>query len=221
MNPCRKWAYYEDAFVTLYHGDCREVLPSLEPVDLVLTDPPYNVGIVYGEGTDDTRADYAEWCADWFQMCRALAPTVALTPGIANVGLWHRIAEPTWTLAWHKPASSGRCVLGFNNWEPILVWGAPQDVQTSNDVVTAHTCVHDPGAAGHPCPKPLKWAKGSLTRLCRPGGTVLDPFAGSGTTLRAAKDMGMRGIGIEVERRYCDLIVDRLAQEVFDFGEAA
>jgi hypothetical protein len=212
--------YYEDGAVTIYHGDCREILPSLGSVDLVLTDPPYNVGIEYGSGTDDVRPDYAAWCAEWFGHCRALAPVVALTPGVANVALWCRISEPTWTLAWHKPAAMGRCVLGFNNWEPILMWGKPQGVPANNDVVTAPV-VSDAAVEGHPCPKPLKWATGSIVRLCPVDGTVLDPFAGSGTTLRGAKDMGRRAIGIEVEERYCEIAVKRLAQDVLDLGVAA
>jgi DNA modification methylase len=68
----------------------------------------------------------------------------------------------------------------------------------------------------HPSPKPLnvmRWILG-----CLPGETVLDPFMGSGTTLRAAKDLGRRAIGIEIEERYCEIAAKRLAQEVFDFG---
>jgi hypothetical protein len=209
--------YYEADGVTLYHGDCREVLPALAPVDLVLTDPPYNVGFGYLSG-DDARPDYPAWCAGWFRECRRLSPAVALTPGVANVGMWCAIEPPAWILCWHKPAAMGRCPVGFNNWEPVLLWGKPKG-RAGADVITA-PIVPDPAVAAHPCPKPLRWAHGLLARLCN-AGTVLDPFAGSGTTLRAAKDAGLCAVGIEVEERYCEIAARRLQQGVFAWGDGA
>jgi len=70
----------------------------------------------------------------------------------------------------------------------------------------------------HPCPKPLMWAKGALSIVSKVGETVCDPFCGSGTTLRAAKDLGRKSIGIEIEEKYAEIAVNRLKQEVFDFG---
>ena len=205
--------FYEHAGVTLYCGDCREILPTLGGgFGLALTDPPYNVGIHYGSGVDDGRGDYEAWCADWFGMLRAASDAVALTPGIANLTTWGRIAPPDWTLAWHKPSAMSRCHVGFNNWEPVLYWGPRRQMV---DVVTA-VILPDAAVEGHPCPKPLKWASGLIANLSDPGAAILDPFAGSGTTLRAAKDQGRRVVGIEIEERYCEMVVRRLAQEVLD-----
>jgi hypothetical protein len=158
---------------------------------------------------DDARSDYRDWCAGWFRECRRLAPVVALTPGVANAGLWYGIEAPTWTVAWLKPAAMGRAPLGFNNWEPVLVWGRPK--RPTVDVFTA-PIVPDAALRGHPCPKPLLWGRHLVAMLTAPGGVVLDPFAGSGTTLRAAKDLGRRAIGIEVNPDYCAMAVRRLAQ---------
>lgn len=205
--------YYDEDGITIYHGDALEVLPHVELVDAVLTDPPYNVGIEYGTA-DDRRLDYADWCAEWFAICQVKAPAIALTPGIANLGLWHRIAQPDWTMSWQKPAAMGRCWMGFNNWEPVMYWGPSRNLV---DVVVA-PIVPDPSVDGHPCPKPLKWALGLLAVL---GGTsVCDPFMGSGTTLRAAKDLGRKAIGIEIEEKYCEIAVKRLAQMVLDVEAA-
>lgn len=208
--------YYKDDWVTLYHGDCRAVLPTLgDDLGFALTDPPYNVGIDYGAGTDDGREDYEAWCADWFSMLDAATEAVALTPGVANLGAWARIARaPDWTLAWHKPSAMSRCYLGFNNWEPVLYWGPRR---SGVDVVTA-VIIPDPAVEGHPCPKPLKWASSLISALSDPGTSVIDPFAGSGTTLRAAKDLGRKVIGIEVEESYCEIAVKRLGQEVLDLA---
>lgn len=206
--------YYSDGTVTIYNADCLDVLPHIAEATAVLTDPPYNVGIDYGTA-DDERADYPAWCERWLTQCRRIAPRVALTPGVANVGLWHRLGDdPDWIIAWHKPDGRGRCHVGFNRWEPVLLWG--RAVRLSADVVTASIQPLDPHLYWHPCPKPIKWATGLLSMLSEPGDLVVDPFMGSGTTMRAARDMGRRYIGIEVSEPFCARAVQRLAQGVLD-----
>jgi DNA modification methylase len=205
--------YYEQDGVTIYNDDCLSILPLIETAALVLSDPPYNVGIDYGQA-DDGRLDYADWCGRWFRECRRIAPTVALTPGMANIGLWYRLGDdPEWVIAWHKPAAMGRCHVGFNNWEPVLLWG--KAAKQTADVIVA-PLVPDAALEGHPCPKPIKWATGLIGVLSHPGAAVVDPFMGSGTTMRAARDMGRRYIGVEIEERFCEMAVKRLAQGVFD-----
>lgn len=211
--------YYEDEAVVLYHGDCRDLLPPFR-VHATITDPPYNVGIEYGEGTDDGRVDYAEWCASWFRAVRAQSDFVALSPGIANVGLWTRIAgDPDWIMAWHKPGAMGRCVVGFNNWEPVLLWGKLRGRATA-DSFTAPLVSRTLGD-GHPCPKPVKWGRALVSALTKPGDTVLDPFAGSGTVLLACKYLGRRAIGIEIDERYCEIAARRCSQDVLDLAGVA
>jgi site-specific DNA-methyltransferase (adenine-specific) len=203
--------YYADEWVTLYHGDCRDVLPAVVG-DAVVTDPPYNVGIQYGRGTDDTRADYEAWCREWFGLLRAAcAGPIAITCGQANVSMWATIAAPDWWLAWWKPAAMGRCVVGFNNWEPIALYGKP--LESITDVIRA-PIVPDASVEGHPCPKPLEWAAKQIGYMTKPGQTVIEPFSGTGTTLRAAKDMNRKAIGIEIEERYCEIAAQRCSQEV-------
>jgi len=204
--------YYDEDGITIYHGDCRDVLPNIT-ADVAITDPPYNVGINYGEANHDQRADYEEWCWSWFNF---LPQVRAISPGIANVAVWCRIAEPPfWIVAWHKPAAMGRGPMGFNNWEPVLIWGKPRG-SILVDVVLA-PIVPDTSLNGHPAPKPLAWAAGLVTRLVAPGDVVVDPFVGSGTTLVAAAQAGHRAIGIEIEERYCEIAVQRLAQGVLQF----
>lgn len=71
---------------------------------------------------------------------------------------------------------------------------------------------------GHPCPKPLRWMTWALSLAGDGVQSVLDPFMGSGTTLRAAKDLGRKAIGIEIEERYCEIAAKRMGQEVFNFS---
>jgi site-specific DNA-methyltransferase (adenine-specific) len=200
--------YYQDDAVTLYHGDCRDVLPQLTPVAAVITDPPYNVGLDYGPTTNDRRPadEYEAWCRVWFAECRRLAPVVAFSCGIVNVAMWCRIAPPDWILAWVKRASTGRSPVGFNNWEPVLLWGKP-DGRKATDVLEVavaqftHTRYRrDPG---HPALKPRKWANQLVALLTQPGDAVLDPFAGGGAVLGAARDLGRRAVGVEINPDYC------------------
>ncbi len=74
---------------------------------------------------------------------------------------------------------------------------------------------------GHPTQKPLGLFKSLLKDFAEEGEIILDPFMGSGTTLRAAKDLGLKSIGIEIERKYCDIAIERLRQQAFSFEEAA
>lgn len=202
--------YYDEDGITIYHADCREVLPTLTG-DAVITDPPYGVDLAYGQGYDDTRDQYPAFVAWIAEVCQIAAPLVAITPGIRNLWLY---PPATWVLSWHKPGSTRRSDLGgFNEWEPILFYGKK---------VLYHDALRLPSVANlsgslageHPCPKPLRlmaWLVGELTEQ---GQTVIDPFMGSGTTLRAAKDLGRKAIGIEIEERYCGIAVQRLAQGV-------
>lgn len=199
---------------TLYLGDCRDILPTLPKVDAVVTDPPYGVGFAYASH-DDTPIGYPEWCAKWFAQLQAVCDgPIAISCGIANVGDW---PKPTWTLCWHKPASMGRCSVGFNNWEPILLYGKPKGEQGA-DVIRA-PIVPNTDLLGHPCPKPLGWAVGTINRVASKCTTILDPFMGSGTTGVAAIQMGHSFIGIEREPKYFEIACRRIedAQRQGDF----
>ena len=197
--------------VTLYQGDCLDVLKTLPDgsVDAVVTDPPYNVGLNYAS-YEDRRADYAEWCAAWLaELQRLCAGPIAISVGQSNLGLWATIAPPTWWLAWWKPAAMGRCVVGFNNWEPIALYGKPRKAVC--DVIRA-TIKPDASLAGHPCPKPLEWGTRQVEMLSLEGATVLDPFMGSGTTGVACVQTGRSFIGVEIDPTYYAIAERRIAE---------
>ena len=199
--------YYEHAGITIYHGDCREVLPTVA-ADVAITDPPYNVGLEYCNG--DKRTDYREWSEEWFRIC--IRPLV-FTPGLANLGLWLSIEHPRWVCAWVKPNQNSPSALnGFNAWEPVLVYGkhrkpVGQDIWISNIAMQT-------GVGDHPCPKHLPSWRKIVESFATPSDVIVDPFCGSGTTLRVAKDTARRAIGIEIEERYCEIAAKRLSQEV-------
>ena len=198
--------YYEDDAVQIFHGDCREILPTLPSVDLVLTDPPYNAGKEYGIHNDGMAAeDYEDWCDEWY----GLLPThrVILFPGVGNLFQWAK-HKPKAVACWYKPGNPGSGgPFQFCEWEPILLWGVNFKLSdVFYESIRMQTQVGD-----HPCPKPLRLLKKMIENL-RTEGNILDPFMGSGTTLRAAKDLGRKAIGIEIEERYCEIAAKRMSQ---------
>lgn len=195
--------YYDDGNgIVIYHGDCREILPHLEPVDLVLTDPPYGIARVMkgGKGTGHWTllSDGNPWdheAPDLTFLLNSAKSFVVWGGNYFNLPLsrgwfvWDKLnAVPT----------MGQCELAWTNADrPIQRFEWP--VGRNNH--------------GHPTEKPLELITWSITES-RTTGTILDPFMGSGTTLRAAKDLGRKCIGIEIEEKYCEIAVKRLAQEV-------
>jgi site-specific DNA-methyltransferase (adenine-specific) len=199
--------------VRVIQGDCLSVLRELPDgcVDAVVTDPPYNVGFDYrGDDSGDCKDDYEAWCAEWFaELRRVCSGGIAISTGTRNVGMWERIQQPSWWMCWHKPAAMGRSPIGFNNWEPIAVYGKPH--RQGCDVIEAQIRP-DPDLDGHPCPKPLKWGRKLVDLFCPPGGIVLEPFGGSGTVATACVIEHRRCLSIEREPAYCDIARRRVAE---------
>jgi DNA modification methylase len=211
--------YYQDEAVTIYHADCRDVLPTLEPVDLVLTDAPYGVGVKYASFTD-TPEELRKLIGSTFESLRSIAPVLAVFTGIRNMWDWPR---PDWMLSWFAPGGSGLGPWGFVCLHPCLVYGkdpyrpgvAGEGSRPDGFDWTPSGYGLDglPTANGHPVPKPLRTMRWFTTRLSKnESDTILDPFMGSGTTLRAAKDLGRKAIGIEIEERYCEIAAKRMSQ---------
>ena len=195
--------YYQESGIVIYNADCREILPHLEPVDLVLTDPPYGIGERMQGGTWGAAEKYADF-RRW-----DVAPSKSLIGDI--------ICKGTHVIIWganYFHMAPSRC------W---LAWDKQNAVKTMADVEFAWTNLDRPAkrfswpvgvhAWGHPTEKPLELIKWTIEES-RTTGTILDPFMGSGTTLRAAKDLGRKAIGIEIEEKYCEIAAKRLAQEV-------
>lgn len=213
--------YYEHAGVTIYHADCREVLPDLT-ADLIVTDPPYNAGKDYGEGTNDKRtwAEYCEWIVPIIEMCECSSSGLVMMFLSVN-GLLElsQVKRPRHVCVWEKPMSFAPRMGGspfLPHWEPCAIYGKPWG--EGGRVPAYHMSDvwrHNPAEKnGHPCPKPLSLMTRIISKI--PADLLCDPFCGSGTTLVAAKELGRRAVGIELNEEYCEIAAKRLAQEVLD-----
>lgn len=194
--------YYDHGGITIYHGDCREVLPHVT-ADVLVTDPPYGIDFA-GQPTKWQRRagrQAESWDEEPFgeiDVVLAAAPTQCVWGGN-----YYDLSPSRGWLAWIKPDAP-----------PSM--GSVEFAWTNLDKNAAHI-IHSISATnaercGHPNQKPLKVMLWTLGRM--PPGTILDPFMGSGTTLRAAKDLGRRAIGIDREEKYCEMAANRLRQEV-------
>jgi DNA modification methylase len=137
---------------------------------------------------------------------------------MGTTAIW-QFPAPRWVACWARPASSARSkVGGFSHWSPILLYG---DLTLKVDFRSWHAIANAyESGFGHPSPKLECLMYWLVEELSAPGDVVLDPFMGSGTTLVAAKRLGCRAIGIEIEERYCEIAAKRLGQEVLPLEQA-
>lgn len=231
--------YYQDDACTIYHGDCMNVLPTLSGVSTVLTSPPYNLR---GDGNQPSGTYFRNLGDGYDTHDDAMAHDeyVEWQQGVL-MALWATLTDTGGIYYNHKPRVGGDAVRlplelipeglpirqvivwdrgsGFNRQftyyvpahEWILLIAKPAFRITTRDTDDVWRIPFEAGGE-HPAPFPLRLARRALASSG--DGLVLDPFMGSGTTLRAAKDLGRKAIGIELSERYCEIAAKRLAQEV-------
>jgi site-specific DNA-methyltransferase (adenine-specific) len=239
--------YYQDDSVTLYHGDCREIMAGMESasVKAVLTDPPYTerthakarkkltssntsaeihngVTSFTGITDDDLEAILAEcgrvsqgWVVATLDYRHAVRFDETPPAGLKcqRVGVWVK-TNPTPQITGDRPAQGWEAIAYLHRAKGRSTWNGGG---THGNYVTP---IAPP--EGHPTAKPLSILRDWVSLFSDPGDTILDPFAGSGTTLRAAADNRRKAIGVELDEAYCELIAKRLSQGVLDlFGSAS
>jgi len=233
--------YYTDDAVTLYHGDCREVLASLDDksVDCVITDPPYTErthGMAKtnkGAGSGVKALDFASITVDDLTAILGECGRVTRRWVVATLAYQH-------AFAFDERPPAGLRTLRLGVWvktNPMPQISADRPGQGWESIAYMHRADEKPTwrgggkhgnymlpvqqGEGHPTVKPLAMVGDWVRNFTAYGETVLDPFAGSGTTLRAAINEGRKAIGVEIDERYCDLIAKRLSHGVLDFGEVS
>ena len=210
--------YYQDEHVTLYHGDCLTEHREWLDADVLVTDPPYGIGWKIGNNkkshttahagiqNDQDTAARDSVLRDWGDRC-AIA-----------FGTWaEQIPGAKQTPVWKKPPDSGivGSTTGYKR-DVELIFLLGQHIRRT--AARSSVIRTDSGKGnylnGHPHAKP----EGLMSWLIEwTEGTVADPFAGSGSTLVAARNLGRKAIGVELEEKYCEIIATRLDQQVIDF----
>ena len=239
--------YYQDEHVTLWHGDCREVLAGMgeRSVDAVITDPPYSERTHEGTRSNSDRAkghgnrvlsgtfgfdsineadlrlvmtDLGRitrgWVVSTLDYRHAFRFDTDPPDGLRTlrVGVWVK-PNPMPQISGDRPGQGWEAISFMHRVDVRPAWNGGGKAGVWFNRVAQNE--------GHPTSKPLGMVEDWVRLFTNPGDVVLDPFAGSGTTLRAAVNEGRRAIGVELDERYCEVIAKRLAQGVLDFGEAS
>jgi len=236
--------YYQDSSVSIYHGDCREIINNNLLFDMILTSPPYNLGnfnkgSFYGGKSKGSKLQYIDhndsmdehsyidWQHDLFRLWwNNISSDGAIfynhKPRVCNGVwddrknlipfqirqeiIWDRCCMVNFSGSFFAPNTERIFIVAKEKWKPQKdslgygeVWKIPPETNTP-----------------HPAPFPLKLAKMAISGGIGIERTVLDPFMGSGTTLRAAKDLNRQAIGIEISEKYCEIAANRMCQEVLD-----
>ena len=226
-------AVYQDEYVTVLHGDCTELMPTLTPgsFDAVVTDPPYIIGAVSAGNMQSKSGGWqdmmnsAAWFATWYRQAWSLLRHDGSMWSFCN---WRTLPVVmraavdaqlpiTSTLVWDKEWIGPGGTQGLRPSYELCTLSAKPDFAIPDRSI-ADIWRHKVGSykpSGHPAEKP----EGLIRRILEvsavaQGSLIIDPFAGSGTTAAAAKSLGIRCIAIEAEQRYCELIANRVSQEV-------
>ena len=209
--------YHQEEAVTIYHGDCRQILPLLGRFDLLMADPPYGIGAAkegfYGlkkrKNSAAAPRDYghSEWDNDTVEEWAMLLAREVCEKQIIWGGNYYNLPPCKGPLVWDKENGGTAFADGEMAWNNL---GTALRIKRH---MWAGMLRKGQEERSHPTQKPLEviqWAilqAGDVT-------TILDPWAGSGTTGHAAKNLGKKAVLIEREEKYCEIAAKRLSQEV-------
>ena len=210
--------YYEDKYVTIYNADCREILPDLPQVDLVLTDPPYGRNEIKnnpsrGQLASPKNYGLGEW--DKKPVDKTLLDLVIAKANRSIVfgGNYFYLPPSSCWIVWDKDNTGdfADCELAWTNFTSavrLYKWrwnGMIQEPKHPKDI------------RSHPTQKPTGLFGLIIADYSKQSDTILDPFLGSGTTCFCAKKLLRKSIGIEIEEKYCEISARRCQQSVFEF----
>ena len=256
--PSLPTPYYEQDGITIYHGDCRDILPLIETgsVDLVLTDPPYSDAVHGKSLTRLNLPDVTKWPGAAGNRAEGITFSALASRTRIQIALESARLSRRWVIAFAdiESAHDWRCDMESSGLDYVRTgaWvkqGAMPQVTGDRPGCGFEAVViaHQPGRKRwngggkhavwtypivlnrggntprvHPTEKPMALMRELISLFSDSGEVIIDPFMGSGTTLRAAKDLGRKAIGIELEERYCEIAAKRLQQSVLPmFAEAA
>jgi len=186
-----------------YNMDCMEAMRDMEDkaFDLMLTDPPYGVSLNY--------STYIDTQENWYSLMEQFIPEairiskMVIMPScqIRKLGWFYKNYPPDWIMCWYKGSTGCAAHVGFNDWEPLLVYGKTRKQLYMHDYIAVNPN-EKLGNYGHPCPKPVQWAQKLISMATEEGDKVIDPFLGSGTTRIACYNINRNFVGYEIDTDY-------------------
>jgi len=210
--------YYEHAGITIYHGDCREILPELPKVDLVVTDIPFNVNHNYKSYDDNlTDNEYREILKQWFSAFKVASNSFIVKSPTKTMPIvlpvFADVLGYVWTIIQHSPNATTHGAFNLSLFTQYLIGGTLKK-RPCGDFFTN---TKNKTISEHPAAMPIEPILRLIEWFSEPTDTICEPFMGGGTTIIAAKQLNRKAIGIEIEEKYCEIAVKRLQQEVLDF----
>jgi len=190
-------------------GDVKRLMGE-EKADMVFTDPPYNLKKDYNTYQDDKSIEeYKKFCELFFSNLNKYSnKNICITCGAQNLSLWLSFSSPKWIYSWIKMNGQSRTPLGgMQKWEPILLFNSERC--TEIDVIQANSDRFDGLRESHICPKPVRLIGELMKRFSKSGNVVMDLFLGSGTTVISAEKYKRKCYGLEIDSKYCDVIITR------------
>lgn len=221
------WKKEQIGKAVLYLGDCKEILSQLksekQTVAAVITDPPYGIGRKYTKAYNDTHIDYPAWLWERLliaeELCSPGSPVFVFqsTLNVRKFSKWFLRDWRLYIAAKNFVQMSKNSVMTYG-YDCVVCWWSPGKPYTrgtrNRDFFLSNTAIEVSRTKNlsreHPYPRPLAQMYVFLEQWVRPGGCVLDPFMGGGTTLVAAEQLGLSSIGIEIEEKYFDLACTRV-----------
>jgi site-specific DNA-methyltransferase (adenine-specific) len=223
--------YYQDKYVTIYHGDCRDILPSLEPVDLVLTDPPYFLPIQSYVGTRENGYQKRmlgdlSVLKGYFELVFSAIHEILRKTGTYYVfcdaksypifwQVFFPLCKNVRLLVWDKLISYNGYT--WRHQHELILWGELEQTKRiatgDGDIIKCRGVLQE--NRSHPAEKPVEVMEILLTKN---EGLILDPFMGAGSSVIAAKKLNRHCIGIEIEEKYCEVAARRCQQEVMELN---
>lgn len=199
------------AEINIYNCDCMEFMKSLpdKAYNLCVTDPPYGINLKYNIYQDTEE--------NWFHLMDRFIPEVkrvckmVIFPScqIKRLPWFYKHHEPDWLVCWHKGSTGHVSYVGFNDWEPLIVYGKVKPQLYMHDFLSINN-IEKMGNYNHPCPKPVSWVKKILKSVFQESrGKILDTFGGSGTSAIACYDMDFDLDVCELDTDYYNAAVER------------
>jgi DNA modification methylase len=208
-----EWWHHPKSYVIM---DCLEGMKEIpdKSVDLVLTDPPYGIGVDYGATFEDTVDNVKSLVMKFLDEAERISDLIIFPSGKYEFEkILFKERPPVWRMCWYKGSTGHASPIGFCDWEMMMVYGNKVNKYVHDHFQTRTGF----DVSGHPCPKPVEWSDWLIEKFTKPGDTILDPFLGSGTTLLSCRKLGRVGLGFEINPNYED-VIDRRINVTFEIS---